>query len=169
MEQIKKNHYVKIFSFSLFATFIIFAGSAIGLTNAHGDYIHNCKYYSFEEVPTLELNPFREPRIEDKYGNTLKNASVNQQMQISAVLGFLHHYEGKSYTILYQIQDSNGVVHYLNWITSYFIEDKFSSKHTVLWTPFVPGEYHATVFVWDSIDTGFPFCTPRSTYNVTVG
>ncbi|MGI9565633.1 MAG: hypothetical protein ACR2LL_01290 [Nitrosopumilus sp.] len=92
--------------------------------------------------------------VVDAFGNSLSNVSVNQQIQITTDLG---NRQDKDQTFVYfvQIQNSEGMVVYLDWISGSLSPGQ-SFSPAISWTPQEAGTFTATAFVWDSIENPTP-------------
>jgi hypothetical protein len=99
----------------------------------------------------LERVSLSDPRLEQwgAGGIIIKNINVNQQIQISADV---KNNQEKSQDFLYlvQIKDDRDYVISFGWISGQLTPDqKFSPS--LSWTPTIPGEYIAEIFVWEGI------------------
>ena len=111
-------------------------------------------------VPPLERAPASNLRVVDSFGNSLDTVSVDQQVQITADL-MNGQDRDQAFAYLVQVQDANGVVVSLAWITgSLTPEQSFSPAES--WTPSAPGMYTATAFVWESLDNPTALSPPVS-------
>ena len=111
-------------------------------------------------VPPLERAPASSLRVVDSFGNSLDTVSVDQQVQITADL-MNGQDRDQAFAYLVQVQDANGVVVSLAWITgSLAPEQAFSPAES--WTPSTPGMYTATAFVWESLDNPTALSPPVS-------
>ena len=116
-------------------------------------------------VPPLERAPASNLRVVDSFGNSLDTVSVDQQVQITADL-MNGQDRDQAFAYLVQVQDANGVVVSLAWITgSMSAEQSFSPAES--WTPSTPGMYTATAFVWESLDNPTAL-SPPVTLDITV-
>ena len=116
-------------------------------------------------VPPLERAPASNLRVVDSFGNSLDTVSVDQQVQITADL-MNGQDRDQAFAYLVQVQDANGVVVSLAWITgSLAPEQSFSPAES--WTPSAPGMYTATAFVWESLDNPTAL-SPPVTLDITV-
>ena len=116
-------------------------------------------------VPPLERAPASNLRVVDSFGNSLDTVSVDQQVQITADL-MNGQDRDQAFAYLVQVQDANGVVISLAWITgSMSAEQSFSPAES--WTPSTPGMYTATAFVWESLDNPTAL-SPPVTLDITV-
>lgn len=116
-------------------------------------------------VPPLERAPASNLRVVDSFGNSLDTVSVDQQVQITADL-MNGQDRDQAFAYLVQVQDANGVVVSLAWITgSLAPEQSFSPAES--WTPSAAGMYTATAFVWESLDNPTAL-SPPVTLDITV-
>ena len=97
----------------------------------------------------------------DSFGNSLDTVSVDQQVQITADL-MNGQDRNQVFAYLVQVQDANGVVVSLAWITGALTpEQSFSPAES--WTPDMAGTYTATAFVWESLDNPTALLHPITT------
>ena len=112
-------------------------------------------------VPPLERAPATNLRAVDSFGNSLDTVSVNQQVQITADL-MNGQDRNQAFAYLVQVQDANGVVVSLAWITgSLTAGQSFSPASS--WTPDMAGTYTATAFVWESLSNPTALSPPVTT------
>lgn len=112
-------------------------------------------------VPPLERAPASNLRVVDSFGNSLDTVSVDQQVQITADL-MNGQDRNQVFAYLVQVQDANGVVVSLAWITgSLTPSQSFSPAES--WTPTMAGTYTATAFVWESLDNPTALSPPIET------
>lgn len=112
-------------------------------------------------VPPLERAPATNLRAVDSFGNSLDTVSVDQQVQLTADL-MNGQDRDQAFAYLVQVQDTNGVVVSLAWITGSLTPGQtFSPAGS--WTPTAPGMYTATAFVWESLDNPTALSPPVST------
>ena len=112
-------------------------------------------------VPPLERAPASNLRVVDSFGNSLDTVSVDQQVQITADL-MNGQDRNQVFAYLVQVQDANGVVVSLAWITGALTpEQSFSPAES--WTPDMAGTYTATAFVWESLDNPTALSPPITT------
>lgn len=112
-------------------------------------------------VPPLERAPASNLRVVDSFGNSLDTVSVDQQVQITADL-MNGQDKNQVFAYLVQVQDANGVVVSLAWITgSLTPSQSFSPAES--WTPTMAGTYTATAFVWESLDNPTALSPPIET------
>ena len=112
-------------------------------------------------VPPLERAPATNLRAVDSFGNSLDTVSVDQQVQLMADL-MNGQDRNQAFAYLVQVQDANGVVVSLAWITGTLTPGQtFSPAGS--WTPDMAGTYTATAFVWESLDNPTALSPPVST------
>ena len=112
-------------------------------------------------VPPLERAPASNLRVVDSFGNSLDTVSVDQQVQITADLRNDQD-RNQAFAYLVQVQDANGVVVSLAWITGSLTPGQsFSPAES--WTPDMAGTYTATAFVWESLDNPTALSPPVTT------
>ncbi len=112
-------------------------------------------------VPPLERAPASNLRVVDSFGNSLDTVSVDQQVQITADLTNGQN-RNQAFAYLVQVQDANGVVVSLAWITgSLTPSQSFSPAES--WTPDMAGTYTVTAFVWESLDNPTALSPPITT------
>lgn len=112
-------------------------------------------------VPPLERAPAMNLRAVDSFGNSLDTVSVDQQVQLTADL-MNGQDRTQAFAYLVQVQDANGVVVSLAWITGSLTPGQ-SFSPAGSWTPTAPGMYTATAFVWESLDNPTALSPPVST------
>ena len=112
-------------------------------------------------VPPLERAPATNLRAVDSFGNSLDTVSVDQQVQLTADL-MNGQERSQAFAYLVQVQDANGVVVSLAWITGTLTSGQ-SFSPAGSWTPDMPGMYTATAFVWESLDNPTALSPPVST------
>jgi len=101
-------------------------------------------------TPPLERAPASQSEIQSSLGKELNSVFVDQQILIVAdVVNALDRQQAFAYIV--QIQDENGGVVSLGWITGSLSPNQ-SLSPALSWTPKYPGVYHATIFVWEAID-----------------
>lgn len=112
-------------------------------------------------VPPLERAPATNLRAVDSFGNSLDTVAVDQQVQITADL-MNGQDRNQAFAYLVQVQDANGVVVSLAWITgSLTAGQSFSPASS--WTPDMAGTYTATAFVWESLSNPTALSPPVTT------
>ena len=112
-------------------------------------------------VPPLERAPATNLRAVDSFGNSLSTVSVDQQVQLTADL-MNGQDRSQAFAYLVQVQDANGVVVSLAWITgSLTAGQSFSPASS--WTPDMAGTYTATAFVWESLSNPTALSPPVTT------
>ena len=79
-----------------------------------------------------------------------KTVEVGKQVQIAADLHNNQDIE-QDFAYIVQVQDENGITVSLAWITG-TLKPAQSFSPAISWTPSDAGTYHATIFVWESID-----------------
>ena len=112
-------------------------------------------------VPPLERAPATNLRAVDSFGNSLDTVSVDQQVQLTADL-MNGQDRDQAFAYLVQVQDANGVVVSLAWITGSLTPGQ-SFSPAGSWTPSMAGTYTATAFVWESLDNPTALSPPVST------
>ena len=112
-------------------------------------------------VPPLERAPAMNLRAVDSFGNSLDTVSVDQQVQLMADL-MNGQERNQAFAYLVQVQDANGVVVSLAWITGTLTPGQ-SFSPAGSWTPDMAGTYTATAFVWESLDNPTALSPPVST------
>ena len=112
-------------------------------------------------VPPLERAPATNLRAVDSFGNSLDTVSVDQQVQLMADL-MNGQDRNQAFAYLVQVQDANGVVVSLAWITGTLTPGQ-SFSPAGSWTPDMAGTYTATAFVWESLDNPTALSPPVST------
>ncbi len=111
-------------------------------------------------VPPLERAPASNLRVVDSFGNSLDTVAVDQQVQITADL-MNGQDRDQAFAYLVQVQDGNGVVVSLAWITG-TLNPEQSLSPAESWAPSEPGMYTATAFVWESLDNPTALSPPIS-------
>ena len=111
-------------------------------------------------VPPLERAPASNLRVVDSFGNSLDSVAVDQQVQITADL-MNGQDRNQAFAYLVQVQDANGVVVSLAWITG-TLNPQQSLSPAESWAPSAPGMYTATAFVWESLDNPTALSPPIS-------
>jgi hypothetical protein len=102
------------------------------------------------------------PRIVDSFGNAITGAvKVGQQIQVTADLANGQDRD-QPFVCVVQIQDSNGVMVLLSWITGTLTAGQ-SLNPAQSWTPSTAGTYTAQIFVWQSIVNPNALSPPLST------
>ncbi len=90
----------------------------------------------------------------DQYSATLKNGvwetKINKQIQITADVTN-NQERSQPFAYLVQIQNQNGVVVSLSWLTG-SLDPGQSLNPSQSWTPTSPGTYTAQIFVWAGIN-----------------
>ena len=112
-------------------------------------------------VPPLERAPATNLRAVDSFGNSLDTVSVDQQVQLTADL-MNGQDRDQAFAYLVQVQDANGVVVSLAWITGSLTPGQ-SFSPAGSWTPDMAGTYTATAFVWESLDNPTALSPPVTT------
>ena len=112
-------------------------------------------------VPPLERAPATNLRAVDSFGNSLDTVSVDQQVQLTADL-MNGQDRNQAFAYLVQVQDANGVVVSLAWITGSLTPGQ-SFSPAGSWTPDMAGTYTATAFVWESLDNPTALSPPVTT------
>ena len=112
-------------------------------------------------VPPLERAPASDLRVVDSFGNSLDTVGLGQQVQITADLTNGQDRD-QAFAYLVQVQDGNGVVVSLSWITGSLTPGQAFSPSTS-WTPDMSGMYTATAFVWESLDNPTALSPPVTT------
>lgn len=112
-------------------------------------------------VPPLERAPASDLRVVDSFGNSLDTVGLGQQVQITADLTNGQDRD-QVFAYLVQVQDGNGVVVSLSWITGSLTPGQAFSPSTS-WTPDMSGMYTATAFVWESLDNPTALSPPVTT------
>jgi len=99
-------------------------------------------------------------QIQDTQGNELAYILVDQQVLIVAdVTNALD--KQQQFSFIVQIQDDNGVVVSLGWLSGSLAPNQILSP-ALSWTPQFPGVYTASVFVWEGIDNPSALSHPLS-------
>lgn len=97
--------------------------------------------------------------------NGVWTVPTNKQVQISAdVANGLD--KDQSFAYIVQILDKNGVAIQLSWLTGTLSAGQ-SLNPSQSWTPTVPGNYTAQIFVWSAIDNPDAL-SPPLTMKITV-
>ena len=117
------------------------------------------------QVPPLERAPISNLRIVDAHENSIDTVAVDQQVQVVADL-VNGQDRTQEFAYLVQIQDESGVTVSLAWISG-TLEAEQSLTPSASWIPTEAGEYTATAFVWESIDTPTAL-SPPATITITV-
>ena len=112
-------------------------------------------------VPPLERAPATNLRAVDSFGNSLDTVATDQQVQLTADL-MNGQDRDQAFAYLVQVQDANGVVVSLAWITGTLTPGQ-SFSPAGSWTPDMPGTYTATAFVWESLDNPTALSPPVET------
>ncbi len=100
-------------------------------------------------LPPLERVPISNTKIIDSTGKILNSVSTGQQVEIvSDVTNKMH--KDQSFAYLVQIQDNNGIVLSLSWITGSLSADQEMSL-SQSWVPKASGTYTAQIFVWQDV------------------
>ncbi|WP_026089938.1 MULTISPECIES: hypothetical protein [Nitrosopumilus] len=101
-------------------------------------------------VPPLERVYIGTPRVVDSFGNVIGQVKTGEQIQVSS--GISNNNVGSQpFSYVVQIQDSDGIVESLSWISG-SLEKGQTFSPAVSWIPTDPGKYTATIFVWHSLD-----------------
>jgi hypothetical protein len=79
-----------------------------------------------------------------------KTVQVGKQLQIAADLQNNQEIE-QDFAYIVQIEDENGVAISLAWLTG-TLQPAQSFSPAISWIPNEEGRYHATIFVWESIN-----------------
>ena len=112
-------------------------------------------------VSPLQRAPASDLRVVDSFGNSLDTVGLGQQVQITADLTNGQDRD-QVFAYLVQVQDSNGVVVSLSWITGSLTPGQAFSPSTS-WTPDMSGMYTTTAFVWESLDNPTALSPPVTT------
>ncbi len=97
-----------------------------------------------------EIAAASQTQIQDTQGNELAYVLVDQQVLIVAdVTNALD--KQQPFTYIVQIQDNDGVVVSLGWLSGSLAPNQILSP-ALSWIPQYPGMYNAAVFVWEGID-----------------
>lgn len=111
--------------------------------------------------PPLERVPASGIKITDNDGNEQKTILVGKQVQIRSDL-FNPTMQNQTFAYIVQIQDRNGSVESLAWVSGK-ISPNQSFSPGVSWTPSKTGNYVVQVFVWQSIHNPNSLSPPLST------
>jgi len=97
-------------------------------------------------------------RITDTYEKPLSKISKNQSVQIVSDLQN-NNQKNQIFSYIVQIEDSDGVVQHLAWISGSLAPgQKFSSG--LSWVPQFSGNYEVTAFVWESMGNPISLSSP---------
>ncbi|MCV0392566.1 MAG: hypothetical protein K5790_04635 [Nitrosopumilus sp.] len=99
--------------------------------------------------PPLERAPAGNLRLVDPLGNSVTQVNVGKQIQVTADI-FNSKVANQPFVYFVQIQDTDGVVQSLSWISGNIIQGQAFSP-SASWLPEEPGEYDVSIFVWSSI------------------
>ncbi|WP_200829069.1 hypothetical protein [Nitrosopumilus zosterae] len=116
-------------------------------------------------VAPLERVPVGNARIVDSFGNIVNQVKVDQQIQIASDIAN-NNIAQQPFTYLVQIQDSNNTVISLSWITG-SLKTNQNFSPAVSWIPQSPGQYNATVFVWNSLSNPIAL-SPTASFTIDV-
>ena len=110
----------------------------------------------------LATMPFAHAQVPGGLTSSLSNGEwhvrVHKQVQISAdVTNGLDRDQQFAYIV--QVLDNNGVVIQLSWLTGALTAGQ-SLNPSQSWTPAVPGNYTAQIFVWSGIDNPNALSSP---------
>ena len=107
--------------------------------------------------------------LQGEYTATLQNGmwetKVNKQVQITSDITNSQD-RSQPFAYLVQIQNQDGVVVSLSWITG-SLNSGQSMNPSQSWIPTLPGTYTAQIFVWASIDNPDALSAPL-TMKITV-
>jgi len=117
-------------------------------------------------VPPLERAVVSNVRLTDNSGNPLDTVAVGQQVQVTGQVTSGQETD-QAYAYLVQVNDSSDVTLSLTW-TSGTLNAGQTLSPSMSWQPSEPGEYTATVFVWESIDNPTAL-SPQQELSFTVG
>ena len=109
-------------------------------------------------VPPLERVPTTNLWLTDSFGSNIGQPSPDQQVQFTADISN-RNVADQPFVYFAQIQDSSGAVESLSWITGSLTKGQ-SFSPSVSWIPQQPGEYKATIFVWNSLDNPIALSPP---------
>ena len=115
--------------------------------------------------PPLERVPISSIRILDSKGNEHQGIKVGQQVIITSDIAN-PTIKNQNFTYIVQIQDKNGSVESLAWLSGKMLPNQRFSP-SVSWTPSKVGNYVVNVFVWESIRNPNSLSPPMYT-NLTV-
>jgi hypothetical protein len=110
--------------------------------------------------PPLERVPATDLRLYNTKGNRISEIAIDQQIEIMADLQNSQNNPQK-FAYLAQIQNERGETVLLSWIDGTM--DTFQAlSPSISWIPNVPGQYIATIFVWESIENPTALSPPLS-------
>jgi hypothetical protein len=106
------------------------------------------------------------PRIVDSMGNAITTVKANQQILIESGIQNMQQ-KDQPFAYLVQVGDSDGVTLSLSWITGKLGPGQFQNL-AESWLPPAPGNYTASIFVWQSLSQPNALSPPLST-TINVG
>ncbi|NND86722.1 MAG: hypothetical protein HKM23_05260, partial [Nitrosopumilus sp.] len=99
--------------------------------------------------PPLERAPAGNLRLVDTLGNSVTQVNVGKQIQVTADI-FNSRVAKQPFVYFVQVQDSDGAVQSLSWISGNINKGQAFSP-SASWLPEEPGEYDVSIFVWSSL------------------
>lgn len=110
--------------------------------------------------PPLERVPATDLRLYNTKGNRISEIAIDQQIEIITDLQNSQNGPQK-FAYLAQIQNDRGETILLSWIDGTM--DTFQAlSPSISWIPSVPGQYIATIFVWESVENPTALSPPLS-------
>lgn len=110
--------------------------------------------------PPLERVPATDLRLYNTKGNRISEIAIDQQIEIITDLQNSQNGPQK-FAYLAQIQNERGETVLLSWIDGTM--DTFQAlSPSISWIPSVPGQYIATIFVWESVENPTALSPPLS-------
>ena len=96
----------------------------------------------------------------------LQSPKVGQTITFKDVISNGDYQNGQKISYIVQVKDSQGEVVYLKWVND-TINPSNEVNEQIQWTPTIPGNYSAEVYVWDGMDSLVPL-TEKDGYQFQV-
>lgn len=110
--------------------------------------------------PPLERVPVADLRLYNTKGNRITEIAIDQQVEIITDLRSSED-KPQKFAYLAQITNEKDEIVLLSWIDG--ILDQFQSlTPSISWIPSKPGQYMATIFVWESVENPTALSPPLS-------
>jgi hypothetical protein len=103
------------------------------------------------QVLSLERVAVSSVSMTDASGNALERVTAGQKVQLGGTLTNGQD-SSQRYVLFVQVSDAAGSTVHLAWTQS-TLGARETAENSMSWTAAEPGEYTATVFVWESLDT----------------
>ena len=98
----------------------------------------------------LTVSPTSNNTSSATFENGIWHTKVNKQIQITADI-VNNQDKSQPFAYLVQIQNQDGVVVSLSWLTG-SLDSSQTLSPAQSWVPAIPGIYTAQIFVWEGID-----------------